>query len=70
MNEEIIQNLNERIDRALAKSREMVEDEEFQERVQELKERAETTIRRHPVKSVAIGLAVGFLIGKLISSDD
>lgn len=70
MNEEIIQNLNERIDRALAKSKEIVEDEEFQQRVQELKDRAETTIRKHPVKSVAIGLAIGFLIGKLINSDD
>ena len=70
MNEEIIQNLNERIDRALAKSREMVEDEKFQQRVQELKDRAETTIRKHPVKSVVIGLTIGFLIGKLINSDD
>lgn len=70
MNEEIIQNLNERIDLALAKGKEIIEDKEFQQRLQELKNRAETTVRNHPVKSVAIGLAIGFLIGKLINSDD
>ena len=70
MNEEIIQNLNERIDLALAKGKEIIEDEEFQQKLQELKNSAETTVRNHPVKSIAISLAIGFLIGKLFNSDD
>ncbi|MDX1637892.1 MAG: hypothetical protein R3281_07990 [Balneolaceae bacterium] len=70
MNEEILENLNQRLDRALDKGRRIVEDEELAIRVEELKARAETTIRRNPIKSVAGGLLLGFIIGKILSSDE
>lgn len=70
MNEEILENLNKELDNALDRGRKIVEDEELAKRIDELKQRAEALIRKHPVKSVAGGLFVGYLIGKLLSSDD
>lgn len=70
MNEEIIQNLNERLDRAIEKGREILEDEELQIRLEELREKTESSIRKHPIKSVAIGLAVGFIAAKIFTSED
>lgn len=70
MNEEIINNLNKELDNALERGRKIVEDEELSKRIDELKKRSETLIRKHPVKSVAGGLLIGFLIGKILSRDD
>ncbi len=70
MNEEIIQNLNERLDRTIDRGRDMLADEQLQQQVAELKDRAENTIRKHPIKSVLAGLAIGILFGAIIGSDD
>ncbi len=69
MNEEIIQNLNERLDVAIERGRDMLADEQLRERVDEVKDKAEEVIRKHPLKSVLIGAAVGFLLGKIISGE-
>lgn len=70
MNEEILQNLNERLDIAIDRGREILADDQLQQQVEELKSRTEDTIRKHPIKSVLIGAAIGFFIGSLLSSDD
>ncbi|RNC80024.1 MAG: hypothetical protein ED557_12905 [Balneola sp.] len=70
MNEEIIQNLNERLDLAIEKGRDILSDEELQLRLKELKDQAEETIRERPLLSVAVVAAVGFIIGRLLRSDD
>ncbi len=70
MDEDILENLNEELDSALDRGRKIVEDEELAKRIEELKLRAENLVRKHPVKSVAGGLLVGYIIGKLLSSDD
>jgi len=70
MNEEIIENLNQELDDALDRGRQMVEDEDLAVRLEELKQRAENLVRKHPVKSMAGGLLAGYLLGKLLSSDD
>lgn len=70
MNEEIIQNLNERLDRAIDKGRDILADEEFQKKVEEVKTQAENTIREHPIASVAAGFALGFIIARLFRSED
>lgn len=70
MDEEILQNLNSRLDDALERGRKVVNDEELSERIDELKEQAEQTIRKHPLKSVAIGLLAGYIVGKIFSSED
>lgn len=70
MNEEIIQNLNERLDRAIDRGREIIEDEELHIRLEELRKQTENTIRKHPIKSVALGLAVGYIAAKIFTSED
>jgi len=70
MDEEILENLNARLDNALERGRKIVEDEELARRIDELKERTEVLIRKHPVKSVAGGLLIGYILGKLLSSED
>ena len=70
MNEEILENINHRLDDALERGRKMVEDEELAERIDELKIQAERTIRKHPLKSIAVGLAAGYIIGRIFSSED
>ncbi|MCW9707243.1 hypothetical protein [Fodinibius salsisoli] len=69
MNEEILDNVNRRLDDALERGREMVENDELPQQVEELKGRAEGIIREHPIKSVAVGLFAGYVIGKILSSD-
>ena len=70
MNEEIIDNVNKRLDDAMERGRQMVDEEELAERLEELKQQAEVTVRRHPIKSVAAGLFAGYIIGKIFSSDE
>lgn len=70
MDEEILHNLNRSLDEALERGKRVVEDEELSERLDELKARAEGTIRKHPIKSVAIGLLAGYIVGKIFSSDE
>lgn len=70
MDEEILQNLNRRLDNALDRGRKVVKDEQLSERLDELKDQAETTIRKHPLKSVAIGLLAGYIVGKIFSSEE
>lgn len=70
MNEEIIQNLNERLDRAIVKGRSMLEDDDIQNQLNEFRLRTESAIRENPLKAVLIGVAAGFIISKIFSSDD
>lgn len=70
MNEEILQNLNERLDNAIERGRVILKDEELQVRLNELKHKTEDTIRQNPIKSVVFGLAVGFIASKIFTSED
>ncbi|MEX0609231.1 MAG: hypothetical protein WD016_12025 [Balneolaceae bacterium] len=70
MNEEIIQNLNERLDKAILKGRELINDEDLQVKLEELKDRAEDTIRKNPIGSVLAGLVAGFIIARIFNSED
>lgn len=70
MDEEILENLNDRLDRALDRGRRIMNDEELIERLDELKHRAERLIRKYPVKSLAGGLLAGYILGKLLSSEE
>lgn len=70
MNEEIIQNLNERLDRTIERGRQLLEDEELHVRLEEMKDRTEEAIRKNPIKAVLIGLATGFVAAKIFTSDE
>ncbi|MDX1672885.1 MAG: hypothetical protein R3211_11125 [Balneolaceae bacterium] len=70
MNEEILQNINRRLDEALERGRRIVEDEDLVRQLEDLKQRTEKLIREHPLKSIAAGLLAGYLLGRILSSDD
>ncbi len=70
MEEEILENLNNRLDEAIDRGRKIIDDEELNEQLKKLQTRAEHVIREHPIKSVATGLLAGYLIGKLFSSSE
>ena len=70
MNEEIIENLNERLDRTIDKGRALITEDEIQQHVEVLKDQVCETVKTHPIKSVVAGFAVGFLLAKLFSSED
>jgi len=70
MNEELLENLNRRLDEAITQSREVLADDELRDRLLELKDRTEELIRKHPVGSIAAGLLAGFILGKIFSAGD
>ena len=70
MNDEIIKRVNDRLDQAIDRGRTIISDEDFQEKLEEVKTKSEEVIRKHPIKSVLVGFAVGYVLSKLFSSDD
>lgn len=70
MNEEILEHINRRLDEALERGRRIVEDEELAAKVDELRVKTEDLIREHPIASIGVGLAVGFLIGRIFNEND
>ncbi len=70
MNDEIVKNVTDKLDLALERGKQLIEDEHVQERIQDLKNVAEEIVRKHPIKSIIVGLAVGFLVGTALSGDD
>lgn len=71
MDEEIIDNLNERLDETIEKGRKMIEEDDYSEeiaaQVEDIQYKLEAMIREHPLRSVGIGLLAGYLMGKLFS---
>lgn len=43
---------------------------EIEQKAFELKEKAETIIKKHPIESLVAGALMGFLIGKILSGSD
>lgn len=70
MDEEIIRSLNRKLDVAIQQGRDMIQDEQLQNRLKEVRRQSEDLIRRYPVQSIGIGLFAGFIIGRLLNSDD
>lgn len=69
MNEDIINDINEELENVIEEGREILNEAEIREKIDELKTEAELLIRKHPLKSVLIGAAAGFLLAKLFRSD-
>jgi ElaB/YqjD/DUF883 family membrane-anchored ribosome-binding protein len=65
MNEDIINNLNDELDNVIEEGQAFLDNAEIQERFNEFKTEAELTIRKHPIQSVLIGAAAGFIIAKI-----
>lgn len=66
MNEDIINDLNEELEGVIEEGYSFLQDEELQEKIQELKTETELLIRKHPIKSVLIGAAAGYLLARLL----
>lgn len=69
MKEDILNDINEELENALNEGREMLDDLDLEERLDELKTEAELLIRKHPLKSVLIGAAAGFILAKILRGD-
>lgn len=68
MDEDIINNLNEELESVIEQGYSFLEDAEIAEKIEELKTEAELLIRKHPLKSVLIGAAAGYILARLFKS--
>lgn len=66
MDEKIINDLNEELESAIEQSVSALRDVELEEKLKEVKTETELMIRKHPISSVVAGVAIGFLIGKIL----
>ncbi|TVQ65369.1 MAG: hypothetical protein EA360_09810 [Balneolaceae bacterium] len=65
MSKNIITDLTEELENAIEEGSDLLQSLELEEKFEELKTETELMIRRHPIASVAIAAAAGYLIGKL-----
>lgn len=70
MEKDKIQQLQDRIDELIVRVKAEYDGSELEAQLNELKDRLEHTIVNYPIKSLAIGLLAGFLLGKLFSEND
>lgn len=64
-----LENLNERLNELSESGRHVLEEYEIEKRAEEVRDKTEKLIRKHPLASIGIGLAVGYLIGRIFSRD-
>lgn len=69
MNKSTLDTLNARLNELSEAGMQYLENEELQQRIQQLKSDAEKLIREHPLAAIGVGLAVGYLLGRLFSRD-
>ena len=62
----MINDLNEELEGVIEEGYSYLQSEELQEKIQELKTESELLIRKHPIKSVLIGAAAGYLFARLL----
>jgi len=66
MNTDMMNDLNEELEGVIEEGYSYLQSEELQEKIQELKTESELLIRKHPIKSVLIGAAAGYLFARLL----
>jgi ElaB/YqjD/DUF883 family membrane-anchored ribosome-binding protein len=69
MNKATIETLQQRLEELTEAGRNYLENDELQQQILNLKSESEALIRKHPLASIVAGLAVGYLIGRLLSRD-
>jgi hypothetical protein len=67
--EELLKQLNEKIAELTRKGELILQDEEVQERIENVKNQAMDLIKRYPVGSMVTGVVVGYLLAKLLTND-
>lgn len=66
MGENIISDLNEQLENVIEEGQNLLRDTDLEEKFNEIKTEAELLIRKNPIASVAIGVAIGYVIGKIL----
>lgn len=66
MDSNIIDNLNEELENVLEEGQSIINELNLEEKLDELRTETELLIRKNPLASVAIGAAVGFVLGRLL----
>ena len=66
MDENIINDLNEELESVIQEGSSLLNEAELQEKIEELKTEAELIIRKHPISSVLLGAAAGYIIAKIL----
>lgn len=66
MAKSIIGNLNEELENAIEEGRSLLDCSNLEESFDEIKTEAELLIRKNPIASVAIGVAIGYVFGKIL----
>ena len=66
MEKSMINNLSEELENAIEEGRSLLDCSNIEERIDEIKTEAELLIRKNPLASVAIGVAVGYVFGKIL----
>lgn len=69
MKDDILNDLGDEFESALDEGRQLLGNLDLEEKIDELKTEAELLIRKHPLKSVLIGAAAGFILAKLLRGD-
>ncbi len=62
----MINNISEELENAIEEGRSLLDCSNLEESIDELKTEAELLIRKNPIASVALGVAVGYVIGKIL----
>lgn len=70
MEKEKIEQLQDRLDELIHRVKSEYDGSELEAQLNELKDRLEHTIVNYPLKSLAVGLLAGFLLGKIFSDSD
>lgn len=66
MEKSIINNLSEELENAIKEGRSLLDCTNIEERFDEIKTETELLIRKNPIASVAIGVAIGYVFGKIL----
>ena len=69
MDKSTFETLSDRLNELTEAGKNYLENEDLQSQINDLKIEAEKLIRKHPLASIAAGLAVGYLLGRLLSRD-
>ncbi len=70
MPSEIIEDLSRKLEQVEDAGQGLWDNPELQARIEDFRNRAESLIREHPIASLAVALAVGYLLGRILSGDD
>jgi len=66
MDEQILDNLNKRLEQTITDTESILVEEPLTLDVEELKNNLEQIVREHPLKSVALSFTVGFLLSRIL----